>query len=178
MTRLPMKRFPLKHVLVKHVLAALLLSFIAFVPAAFAEMAGPFIWNSAYLRETPAKIAAAYVELENPTQADDALTGAKANWAGRIELHQVTAGENGVMNMSAIEKIAFPKNAAIVLQPGSYHLMIFDITAPLNVGEKKDITLTFEKAGSVTIPFTVQPLGQQTGQQQSGQQDGHAHHHH
>jgi len=140
----------------KKILLSLIFVFVAAM--AQAEPAGPFNWSSAYLRETPSKIAAAYVQIENSTNADDALIGASANWAERIELHQIQTDENGVMKMLPIEKISLPKNGVAVLQQGGYHLMIFGIKNKLNVDEKKDINLKFEKAGTVTIPFTVQPL--------------------
>ena len=150
--------------------------FLSVAGIAHAEPAGPFTWSSAYLRETPAKIGAAYVQLQNPTQSDDALIGASASWAGRIELHQIKSGPNGVMQMMPIDKIAFPKGGALVLQQGGYHLMIFDIKDKLNVDEKKEITLKFEKAGPIVIPFVVQPIsGSPEGFRQKLMMD-HSHH--
>ena len=128
------------------------------ITTAHAEPAGPYVWNDAYLREAPSKVGAAYIQIQNPTQSDDALIGASATWAGRIELHEIKSTGDGVMHMSPVEKMPLPKNGTLVLQQGSYHLMIFDIKEKLNVDEKKEITLKFEKAGPLVIPFVVQPI--------------------
>lgn len=142
----------------KSFFTALFLGFVAVTSLAQAETAGPFNWNSAYLRQAPSGVAAGYVTLQNPTASDDALIGASAPWAGRIELHEIKQDKNGVMKMSPVEKISLEKNGTALLTQGGYHLMIFDIKGKLNVEERKDIALKFEKAGTVTIPFTVQPI--------------------
>ncbi|MFZ8900881.1 MAG: copper chaperone PCu(A)C [Ilumatobacteraceae bacterium] len=42
-----------------------------------------------------------------------------------------------------------------MLKPGGYHVMIFDLVAPLEIGQTFDVTLTFEKAGDVIVPVEV-----------------------
>lgn len=122
--------------------------------------------HDATMRVTPAKIGSAYVTVDNPTAQADFLTGAKADWAERIELHEVT-DEGGIMKMQKVDTIALPANGSMVLKSGSYHLMLFGLKQTITPGEKRDITLHFDKAGDVTLPFTVQALS-----------DAHQHHHH
>lgn len=133
---------------------------------------GPFLWQDAYLRQAPSGVAAGYVTLKNPTGTADTLTGAKADWAKRIELHQIKADKDGVMSMSPVARIPLPAKGQIELKPGGYHLMIFDATADKNPDVKKNIVLIFEKAGPVTIPFAVRPIGQAAGTMATG----HMHH--
>jgi len=45
------------------------------------------------------------------------------------------------------------------LGPGSYHVMFMDLKQPPKQGEMFAATLTFEKAGTVTIKFAVQAMG-------------------
>jgi hypothetical protein len=42
-----------------------------------------------------------------------------------------------------------------VLQPGGLHMMMLDLKAPLKDGESFPLTLTFEKAGKVTVSVDV-----------------------
>lgn len=43
-----------------------------------------------------------------------------------------------------------------MLAPGGYHVMLIGLTGDLTEGMTFDLTLTFEKAGDVIIPVTVQ----------------------
>jgi len=47
----------------------------------------------------------------------------------------------------------------VELKPGGYHLMFEDMTAALTQGETVKGTLTFAKAGTVPVTFTVGGLG-------------------
>lgn len=154
-----------------------LLAFIFLTTFAHAEPAGPYNWSNAYMRQAPSKIGAAYVHLKNPTQSDDVLIGATASWAERIELHEIKTGPNSVMQMQKIEKMDLPKNSVLILEQGSYHLMVFGIKENLKVDERKNITLKFQKAGSVVIPFTIQPIGMNQESFKKNLIMDHSHHH-
>jgi copper(I)-binding protein len=47
----------------------------------------------------------------------------------------------------------------VELKPGGYHLMFLDMKGALKQGDTEPVTLTFAKAGSVTVPFPVQGVG-------------------
>jgi periplasmic copper chaperone A len=151
-----------------------------------AETAGPYQWRDAVIRQTPAKVGAAYVQIDNPTSQEDQLIGAKASWAGRVELHSVSTDEKGVMHMSPVDEINLPAKSSLVLAQGGYHLMLFDIKETPD-DTKRDITLTFKKAGDIVITFQNQPLGmdvQNTFKEKlimdhsaHEHHDGHDHHH-
>ena len=42
-----------------------------------------------------------------------------------------------------------------VLEPGGYHIMLLDISTPLELGETFDVTLTFENAGEQVVEVEV-----------------------
>ena len=44
---------------------------------------------------------------------------------------------------------------SVELKPGSYHIMLIDLTRELQAGEKIDLTLKFEKAGDVKVTAEV-----------------------
>jgi copper(I)-binding protein len=115
--------------------------------------------RNAVIREAPAKVAAAYVTISNPTAENDTLIGAKADWADHIQMHKVSINDRGVMEMSPVNEIALPAHGTAELKQGGYHLMISGIKEKLSIDQKKDITLLFKKAGALVIPFEVQPIG-------------------
>ncbi len=142
------------------ILSAFVALLLCLAPNAYAQnsgMAGIYKWREAVIRETPAKIGAAYVQVTNSTASEDALIGAKASWAGRVELHSTSADANGVMRMAPVTEITLPAKSAMLLAQGGYHIMLFDIKDGADIN-KRDITLTFRKAGDVVIPFQIQPL--------------------
>ncbi|MGB8862115.1 MAG: copper chaperone PCu(A)C [Ilumatobacteraceae bacterium] len=66
----------------------------------------------------------------------------------------VAMGE-GQMGMRPVDAIELPAGVAVELKPGGYHIMLIDLAKPLEVGTTLKLTLTFEKAGDITIDVPV-----------------------
>jgi len=111
-----------------------------------------------------AKVGGGYFTVVNPTDAPDRLVGATADVAQKVEIHQM-AVKDGVMTMRAVEGgLEVPAKGELTLQPGKegggYHLMFMGLKKPLVEGEKIPGTLTFEKAGKVSVEFAVEGKGE------------------
>ena len=52
--------------------------------------------------------------------------------------------KDGVMKMRMLDKLALKANQPEKLEPGGFHLMLFDLKKPLKVGENVDFTLHFK----------------------------------
>ena len=66
----------------------------------------------------------------------------------------------GVMQMrELVGGLVVAPGATVELKPGGNHLMFMDLKAPLSQGATVPVTLTFEKAGKVEVPFPVRGLG-------------------
>ena len=114
-----------------------------------------------WLRATPggAKVGAGYLRITNTGSEPDRLLGASMPLAGRGEVHEM-ALQNGVMHMRGLPQgLTIEPGKSVELKPGGFHLMFLDLKGPLKQGQTVDVTLIFEKAGSVTVPFPVQGLG-------------------
>lgn len=99
--------------------------------------------------------AAAYLTIVGGDEAD-ALVSASSPAAGEVQVHETMAGMSGMAGMQEVEKIEVGAGATVRLEPGGYHLMLMEPdTAQIVVGETVEITLTFEKAGDVTIEAEV-----------------------
>lgn len=68
---------------------------------------------------------------------------------------ETTMGMGGEMTMRPIAKLDLPAGKTVELKPGGYHIMMLDLAKPLEVGTSIKITLTFEKAGEVTVDVPV-----------------------
>lgn len=95
----------------------------------------------------------------------DRLVGARADVAGRVELHTMTMDGN-VMRMRQVDAIEVPARQTVELKPGGLHVMFMDLKAPLQTGSRFPLTLRFEKAGEVQVEVQVQvapPAGAAAG---------------
>ncbi len=126
--------------------------------------AGDVTIRMPWLRATPggAKVAGGYVTLTNTGSTPDRLIAAAIPQAGRGEIHEMSM-ESGVMKMAPLEKgIAIEPGKTVELKPGGLHLMFLDLKSGAKAGESIVGSLTFERAGTVPVTFTVAPIGAQS----------------
>ena len=68
--------------------------------------------------------------------------------------------EGGVMKMRELPKgVEIAPGATVELKPGSYHVMMMNLSKPFTKGDKIKGSLTFEKAGKVDVEFAVEAVG-------------------
>jgi copper(I)-binding protein len=148
--------------------------------AAFAfalpALAGDIMVQDSYARASTAmsKSGAAFMVLMNEGDQDDRLIGASSDVAMRVELHTHKDNGQGVMSMVKVEEgFPIPAHGSHALARGGDHVMLMGLTHPLVQGEVIKITLTFEKAGEMTVEVPVDleraPEGAMQMQHQHGQ---------
>jgi len=98
---------------------------------------------------------AAYLVIKNGGTTADALTGASSNAAGMVSVHQTGMDSSGMMGMTPVDRIEIAPGATVTLEQGGYHIMLEGLTRTLAVGQKIELTLTFEKAGTITVSAEV-----------------------
>jgi hypothetical protein len=129
-------------------------------------------WARAMLPNQP--VAGGFLTLTNAGDSDDRIIKAVSPRAGRMELHEMLM-EGEVMKMREVNGgIAIPAGATVELKPGGLHLMFFDIAERFEEGQTVPVTLTFEKAGEVTLDLPVKDLKAMEGE--GGHQHGAADH--
>lgn len=101
---------------------------------------------------------AAYMTLRGGATGDKLVSASAAAVAGKAELHDHIR-DGDVMRMRKIDAISVPANGAAELKPGGLHVMLMGLKQPLKTGEAFDLTLTFEKAGVVTVKVPVLAMG-------------------
>jgi len=119
-----------------------------------------FAITHAFTRATPpgAKVAGAFMTIENQGKVGDRLLGASSPVAGLVEIHEM-AMAGGMMTMRPVQGIELKPGAKVDLAPGGYHVMLEDLKQPLKQGETIPLTLRFEKAGSVELKIPVEGMG-------------------
>jgi copper(I)-binding protein len=109
-----------------------------------------------WARSTPteAKNGAAYFTIVNGGTAADKLVAASSPIADTVELHR-SVDENGVMKMLPVDSVPVKAGAKAIFKPGSYHVMLVGLKAPLADGQSFPLTLTFEHAGKIEVTVKV-----------------------
>jgi copper(I)-binding protein len=136
---------------------SLLAGLLATVAAADSFKAGDIEIGQAYVRAMVpgAKVGGGYLTLTNSGSTDDKLTGIASDRARSAEVHQMSIN-NGVMTMRPVSGgLTVAAGETVELKPGGYHVMFMDVAKPFKEGEMVKARLTFEKAGSVDVEFTV-----------------------
>ncbi|MEA3070860.1 MAG: periplasmic copper chaperone [Alphaproteobacteria bacterium] len=126
-------------------------------------------------RATPkgATVAAGYVKITNNGSTPDRLIGGSSDIAPTFEVHEMTM-EDGVAKMRPVKGgLEIKPGETVELKPGSYHFMFVGLKKPLSPGEHVKGTLTFEKAGSVSVEFDVRAMGASSGNNMPGMQMQH-----
>jgi copper(I)-binding protein len=111
--------------------------------AAMAQAQTQISVGDAWVRATvpQQKVTGVFMQL---TSAQDArLVEVRSPIAGSAELHQMSMSDN-VMKMRHIDALDLPAGKAVGLTPGGYHVMLFDLKAPVKAGDKIGLTLIVE----------------------------------
>jgi hypothetical protein len=120
--------------------------------------AGDLVVKDAVMRPTPggSTNTSAFLTVENGGKAADTLVSVSCGCAAKVELHEMSMAAGGVMRMRALPQgLAVPAGGSAALKPGGSHVMVMGLKAPLVSGQTVPMTLTFAKAGKVTVPFKV-----------------------
>ncbi|MGC2856797.1 copper chaperone PCu(A)C [Novispirillum sp. DQ9] len=123
-------------------------------------LAGDITVSDAWSRASagPARAGAGFMTITNAGAEADRLVAAAAPVSATAELH-THVQDGDVMRMREVAAIDVPAGQTVTLQPGGLHVMLMSLHAPLKEGQSFDLTLTFEKAGTVVVPVTVRAAG-------------------
>jgi copper(I)-binding protein len=102
----------------------------------------------------PGTSAALYVELTNDGGQDDSLVDASCACAAATSLH-VTEDRGGILVMSGADELAIPAGGTLQLDPGRSHVMLEELAEPLEVGDRVEVRLEFERSEDITLEVPV-----------------------
>ncbi|KJG10008.1 copper chaperone PCu(A)C [Photobacterium kishitanii] len=138
------------------ILTALLMTIIVTTPTAVAataiEIDHP--WSKAV--PPTSKVAAAFLSIINHSKIDDTLIAARSPIAEIVELHTLNNG-NGLMQMRQVDTITVTAEHQQQLEPGGFHVMLFNLTEVPTIDSHFPLTLIFKYAGEITVDVAVKP---------------------
>lgn len=147
------------------VFAAMLLFASTHALLAHGFKAGDLEIGHPWSRATPAgaKVAAGYLTVKNTGAEADRLVSIQSDVSEKAEIHEMAVDAKGVMTMRQVTGgVEIPAGGEVALKPGAYHIMFMGLKAPVKEGDKFSGTLTFEKAGTVTVEFQADKMGGQS----------------
>lgn len=127
--------------------------------------------EGAWARTSPmsAEAGAAYFEISSGEA--DVLVGASvdSSIAGEVQIHETTMvamdddstdegameGTGDVMQMREVGRIELPAGDTVELKPGGFHIMLLELSEPLEIGDTFDLTLDFETAPDQIVTVEV-----------------------
>lgn len=129
-----------------------------------------------------APVAAGYLRIVNSGDEDDRLISISAEFSQKQEIHTMKVID-GVMRMRPVENgVVIPAKGEAVLKRGGDHLMFIKLAEPMEAGQLRDVTLTFEKAGDISIGMiVVDPVDleeDEANHSNHSNQSGHSGHNH
>ena len=133
----------------------LLIGFVALLTACNQTPEELFSTEGAWVREPPpnAGALAGYVTIINNTEQDRVLTSAKSEQFNVVEIHR-TIVENGVAKMRRQKDLPIPAGGSLVLEPGSYHLMLMTPKSKFKANDQVTVTLDLQ-AGADTKQLDI-----------------------
>ncbi len=132
--------------------------------------------ENAWVRPTNAgqDVGAAYMTFVS--NADASLIHVESSVTKNIEIHSMTM-QKGVMKMRMLESIQIKAGEPYKLEPGGFHLMLFDLKKPLTIGEQITFELTFKTKNNVEFKQAVTALVK-SASNNADNNHGHNHEHH
>ncbi|MCC7516667.1 MAG: copper chaperone PCu(A)C [Pseudomonadales bacterium] len=118
--------------------------------------------SSGWLRATPpgARNAAAFLSVKNTGAANRSIIEVQCpTLAARCELHEHVHSSDGKMRMQKItQPLVIPARGVLTLAPGGYHIMLFDLLAPLRAGAQATLTLQLDDHSTLTAILPIKAI--------------------
>lgn len=134
MAVLSLKSFAMRRLLLA---SALLVSLAAQAQSPVLKVDDPWVRATV----APQKATGAFMQLTSAKAVK--VVAASSPLAAMVEIHEMKM-DDGVMKMRAVDALALPAGQAVALKPGSYHVMLMGLKAPIKAGETVPLTLTVE----------------------------------
>jgi copper(I)-binding protein len=129
---------------------------------------GPEI-TKVWARTSPMETSLGAVYMSIASKDGDELTDVTVDpsIAAKAQIHEMVMAPSdtslpmtsdvptGEMVMQEVDSVVIDADGSVDLKPGSYHIMLLELVAPLELGAKFDVTLTFSKAGKITVTAEV-----------------------
>ncbi|AZP12523.1 copper chaperone PCu(A)C [Undibacterium parvum] len=132
---------------------------LCFSTAAQAQVSVKDAWVRATVPQQ--KVTGAFLQITSVKEMR--LVAISSPVAASAELHKMEM-DGDVMKMRAIDELALPAGKMQELKPGSYHIMLMNLKAPVKEGELVPLTLVVEGKDRKRESIQVQAIAKSINQ--------------
>jgi len=111
--------------------------------------------RDAWVRVPLGGLTAAYFVIENGTGQDDVLDGVTLPGGGAAMFHETTTDTSGMTGMVMLDAVPVPAGTSVTFEAGGLHLMVEGAPDSLAAGDRVEIDLHFEHAGTIVVTAEV-----------------------
>jgi hypothetical protein len=93
-----------------------------------------------------------FMVVENHSGSPRAIVGVTTDAAEKAELHEAKVNPTTkMMSMTPVSQIAIPANGTATLQPGGFHIMMFNLKTRPIAGDTVNATLKLDDGSTVAV---------------------------
>ncbi len=117
--------------------------------------------TDAWVREAPpgAAMLAAYMKIHNTGAAERILTSVESTSFKHVMLHESTVID-GIAKMLHQDNLKIPAGGNLILQPGSFHLMMPAPDIDLQLGQYVEFSLQLKNGETIAVKAIVKRAGE------------------
>lgn len=125
-------------------------------PAAEASITIEDGWVRATEGTEDTTMTAAFMDIENSSDAEIVLLGASSAVAGMTQLHEMVMDDEGAMTMQEVDGgLPIEADGHAHLEPGGYHVMLMGLKQALAPGDEVSLTLEFDDGSTQELLLPV-----------------------
>lgn len=135
--------------------------------------AGDLVVSHAWMHENAetAHSGAVYLTIDNQGDAADRLLAAEVDFADRVVFQAQTVDAEGVLEVRDLAAIKVNPGQVLTLKPSAVWIELESVQRTFLEGDHFDMTLTFEKAGTVGIEVEIEPLDEHEHEHEDAEDD-------
>ena len=115
--------------------------------------------KDAWLAEAPpvSKVMAAYMTIDNSRQHPQQAVAMVCNEFARTEFHR-TMDKDGIASMQHQQVLSIPASSALELEPGGYHVMLYEPARRLLAGDRTGCSMEFDDGTTIAFELVVKKV--------------------
>lgn len=117
----------------------------------------------------------AFMVLDNTGTASVTVTGASAEVAGTVELHDMVMDDGKAVMNRMEDGIELAAGKGQLLQPGGMHVMLMDLESELAAGDEVTLTLTLSDGSEIEVLAPVKTFTEEEGHYHAPGTEDHTH---
>lgn len=102
--------------------------------------------------------SALFFTIQNKGAKADTLVDASSKVSDDVMIHETYSKSKEMMSMRMLMFVAVPAHEDVKFKPAGLHVMIMEVKEDLKIGQTKEFTLVFKKAGKVKVKAKVKDM--------------------